>query len=293
MAGIFDDLLERQRQRFAAGAPALPAEPPARTDGWNLIPQPVDWDNVYAQALAEARSQDPTFGASYDALSADARQEMKLAVLGPVEGAISMEGLDLDELSRAFHESSYVTKVEGTTFTAWRNGELLIRLEHIDEAAENATATFAQMASVVVESVFLIIAVLLSAPNPSATAFNRAVQAIIRSVENSSSLQRAIQALDAARQVSNWELAKAVFGVILASNDVGIIGQTVHILLSEVAWYQYALMVLQILAYIAAAVLSGGAAVVAKIAVLLIQATQFILKVTNLQAITALAPAAA
>ncbi|HUZ24772.1 MAG TPA: hypothetical protein VMV07_13515 [Streptosporangiaceae bacterium] len=295
---MFDDLLEQQRQRFSGGTPVSLAEPPPRTDGWQLppqpmaAPQPLDWNYIFNQALIEARSQDPAFAASYAQLSSDAKEELKLAVLEPAESGIALENLDFDAMSRAFVESSFVAKVEGTTFSAWRDGELLIQLDHIDTAAENATATGAQMASVVIECIFLVIAIFVWIPQSTAT-LNRAVRAIVDVVDQSPLYRQAINALQAAWGQGPWAMAKAILNVIIQSNIAGVIGQVLRIILDEVAWYQYALMFLQILAYLAATILSGGAAAIAKIAAVVIQAASFILKVTNLQAIQALAPASA
>lgn len=294
MTGVFDELLEQQRQRYADGAPAPLEEPPPRTDGWTLTEQAINWNYLYSQALTELQSQDPSFASHFATLSADAKEELKLAVLDPVENALSPDGsFDIEAVRTAFEGASFVANVEGTTFSAWRDGELLIRLEHIDTAAENATASNAQTVSIVLEAIFFFIAVFLVVPTPTETAFGRVIQAISRDVAESPSFQQAIDALPEAYQEGAWEFAKAIAAVVFKSNAHGLVLQVVHIVMAGMTWYQKMLCALQILALIAAAGLSGGAAVVAKIAVIVMQATEFIVKVRNLQAIQALAPATA
>jgi hypothetical protein len=104
VAGIFDELLQQQQQqRLAAGAPAAPA---------------MDWGSIYGQALAEAQAQDPTFAADFGQLSADAKEELQLAVLGPVQEAVSNPDFDVEAVRAAFEQASFEVTIEGTTFRA-------------------------------------------------------------------------------------------------------------------------------------------------------------------------------
>ena len=302
MAQLFDELLQSERLKALAPRAAYSSDQELgresnETPPWMLMltpstpPPPLNWQNVYASALAQLESQDSTFTAKYNALSADEKEQLKLQALSRAEGAANFQDLDFEAMRDNLLNSTYVTEVVGTRFTARRDGELIIQLDRIDTPAENATATWVQMASIVAEAIFFVMAVLTAAPRPTGVAFNRAIQAITTATANNSAFRNAVNALQAANREGVWALAKGVFGVIVASNIGGLVSQVVDILLSEVAWYQYALMALQILAYIGAAFLTGGIAVIAKLASILINAAEFVLKVTNLKAIEQLAPA--
>lgn len=276
MAGVFDELLEQQKQRLAGAAPA----------------PTLDWNSYYSQALAQAQAQDPTFAADYAKLSADAKEELRLDVLGPVEEAISNPDFDVDAVRTAFEQASFEVKIEGTTFSAWRDGELLVRLEHIDTPAENATATTAQMASIVVEVILMVIGLIVQIPAVG-TAIKAAITAVAKAIADNPALVTAVTAVAAAWPNGTWATASASWGLILAGNNAGIITRVIRAIMSTMHWWDYALLVLQVLAFIAALVASAGYAAIAKIVVVLTQTARLISKLVNLDAIAALATATA
>jgi hypothetical protein len=149
-----------------------------------------------------------------------------------------------------------------------------------------------QMASIVIEGILLLVGLLVQVPAVG-SALKKALDAIGTALTNSAAYQQAVLAVQAAAVQGAWPLAGAIWAMILSSNAVGVITKVIRAILSSLHWWDYALMVLQVLAYIAASIVTGGYAVIAKIVVVLAQTARLISKLANLGAIQALAPVTA
>jgi hypothetical protein len=255
-----------------------------------LPPEKVDLEQVYAQTIDQLKQEDPEFADNFTALSEDQRQTFKKDVIKAVGDALKGKGLDFDAVRKGFLASSYECRIKDHDFIVTREGETLLHLTNLDTSQGIADATWIQIASVIVEAVFLIVSIVGSVPRPTGKVIDRAAAAIARKVAHTPALQRAVaRIVEAFKSGSRWDQAKSIFLLLKEVHAAGLVIIIVKILLSDLKWYDYALMVAKTLAYIAAAVLTDGLALIAKLVLILDDAVEFAIKLANLDKLNTMA----
>ncbi|KAJ8257290.1 hypothetical protein GJAV_G00184010 [Gymnothorax javanicus] len=151
-------------------------------------------------------------------------------------------------------------------------------------------AKVTQYASIVVETIFLGMSVAGISISPSAAATRKAIDETIEGITSSSMFQRALDAFVKAwnKASSAYEKAKALFYLIKDTNAGSILWTIIKALCREMAWYDWLLTAAKVIAMIIAAVATGGAVLIAKIALIVLSAVDFARKIANLEQLEAI-----
>ena len=111
----------------------------------------------------------------------------------------------------------------------------------------------------------------------------KTAEEIIPIIQQSSALQKAVQALEAAAESgSTWDIAKAIFNLIKDSYSSGILWKIIKSLCSNMSTWDWIKTIGIVTAMIIAAIATDGLALIAKIVLALNSAYEFIKKLTNL-----------
>ncbi len=253
-------------------------------------PDQVDLDQVFAQTIDQLEKDDAEFADNFKALSKEERLKLKEEAMKAVDDALKGKGLDLDAIRKDFLTASYDCQIKGHDFIVTREGETLLHLTNLNTVEGIAASTWIQIASIIVEAVFLIISIVGVLPKYGAKQVGRAAEAIAEKVARSSVLQRAVARMgEAFRSGDRWRQAQSIFLLLKDVYALGLATIIVKILFTDLKWYDYALMVIKVGGYIAATVLTEGLALIAKLVLILADAVQFAMKFTNLNRLNAMA----
>ena len=166
-----------------------------------------------------------------------------------------------------------------------REGEEFLPGKELATVADIEWASILQEASILVEAILLVMSAVGIAVSVSQRTMKATVEETARAIENSSALQRAI-----AKFISSWHAAggnalkraKAIFYLLKESYAAGILWTIIKSLCREMKWYDWVETVAKVTAMIIAALATEGAALIAKIALVVMSAVDFIRKLANL-----------
>lgn len=159
----------------------------------------------------------------------------------------------------------------------------------LDSGAALAKASSFQIASIVVESVLLVLRSVGIKVSISNQIIAKVVEYIIPVVEHSSQIQQAVHAIEkASKGVSKWDIAKAIYDLIKELYSTGILWKIIKHLLSNVSTWEWIKIAGIVSAKIIAAFGTDGAALIANFVLALNSANKLMKKLTNLQDLKAL-----
>lgn len=142
-----------------------------------------------------------------------------------------------------------------------------------------------QEASILVEAILLVMSAVGIKVSVSQSTMKATIEDTAKAIENSSALQRAI-----AKFISSWhaaggsalERAKAIFYLLKESYAAGILWTIIKSLCREMKWYDWLETAAKVTAMIIAALATEGVALIARIALVVMSAVDFIRKLANL-----------
>ena len=166
-----------------------------------------------------------------------------------------------------------------------REGKEFLPGKELKTVADIVWASILQEASILVEAVLLVMSAVGVEPSVSPSTMKATVEDVAEAIEKSSALQRAI-----AKFISAWnaaggsalEKAKAIFVLLQESYAAGILWTIIKSLCREMKWYDWLETAAKVTAMIIAALATEGAALIAKIALVVLSAVDFIRKLANL-----------
>ena len=146
-------------------------------------------------------------------------------------------------------------------------------------------ASILQEASILVEAILLVMSAVGVNPSVSQSTMTATIEDTAEAIENSSALQRAI-----AKFISSWhaaggsayQRAKAIFILLKESYAAGIVWTIIKSLCREMKRYDWLETAAKVTAMIIAALATEGAALIARIALVVMSAVDFIRKLANL-----------
>ena len=140
-------------------------------------------------------------------------------------------------------------------------------------------------ASILVEAIFLVMSAVGILVSVSEMTMEATVEETTRGIENSSALQRAIAGF-----ISSWhsagsalEKANALFFLLKDSYAAAILGTIIKSLCREMNWYDWLETAAKVTAMIIASLATKGAALIARIALVVMSAVDFTRKLDNLK----------
>ena len=166
-----------------------------------------------------------------------------------------------------------------------RKGAKFLSGRELATIPDTEWARFLQEASILVEAVFLVVQAVGIEISPSESTVKAVIEETMKEIENSSHLQGEI-----AKFISLWEaaegnaLAKAevIFILLKDSYAAGILWTIIKSLCTEMKWYEWLETAAKVTAMILAALATDGAALIAKIALIVLSAVDFARKIANL-----------
>ena len=142
-----------------------------------------------------------------------------------------------------------------------------------------------QEASILVEAVLLVMSAVGISVNPSEEVMEKTVEDVVHEIETSSTLQRAIEDFISAWNTAGanaWEKATAIFNLLKDTYAAGILWTIIESLCKEMAWYDWLETAARVSAMIIAALATEGAALIAEIALIVLDAVDFARKIGNI-----------
>ena len=166
-----------------------------------------------------------------------------------------------------------------------REGKEFLHGKDLATVADIEWASILQEASILVEAVLLVLNAVGIELSVSASTMKATIEDVAEAIKNSSALQRAI-----AKFISSWkaagssalERAKAIFVLLQESFLAGILWTIIESLCRQMAWYDWLETEAKVAAMIIAEIASGGLALIAEIALVVMSAADFIRKLANL-----------
>ena len=166
-----------------------------------------------------------------------------------------------------------------------REGKEFLPEKELAAVADIDWTSILQEASILVEAILLVMSAVGISVSVSESTMEATVEETARAIENSSALQRAI-----AKFISSWhaaggsalEKAKAIFVLLKESYAAGILWTIIKSLCREMKWYDWLETAAKVTAMIIAALATEGAALIARIALVVLSAVDFIRKLANL-----------
>ncbi|KAJ8257286.1 hypothetical protein GJAV_G00183970 [Gymnothorax javanicus] len=146
-------------------------------------------------------------------------------------------------------------------------------------------AKIMQYASIVVEAVALVMSAVGISISPSSAATERAIEEVAEAIRRSTKLQRALDAFVEAWNSAGgnaFAKAKAIFQLLKDTYAAGILWTIIKALCRNMAWYDWLETAAKVTAMIVAALATDGAALIAEIALIVLNAVDFARKIANL-----------
>ena len=156
-----------------------------------------------------------------------------------------------------------------------REGKEFLPGKGLATVADIEWASILQEASILVEAILLVMSAVGITVSVSQRTMKATVEEAPLAIENSSALQRAI-----AKFISSWHAAggnalkraKAIFYLLKESYAAGILWTIIKSLCREMKWYDWVETVAKVTAMIIAALATEGAALIARIALVVMSA---------------------
>ena len=170
-----------------------------------------------------------------------------------------------------------------------RDGKEFMPSIKLDTLQAINTASWLQIASIIVEAVLLVLTAVGITIEVSNAVIEQVSQEVVTVVESSSLLQKAVQQLEEAfASGSAMDKAKAIFYLIKDTKSAGILWQIIKGLCKNMSWWDWTKTAGIVTAMIVAAIATDGVALIAKIVLALKSAYDFIQKVTNMTELRAM-----
>lgn len=151
-----------------------------------------------------------------------------------------------------------------------------------------------QYASILVEGILLALSVAGISLSPSKEEINQTCRETCEVIENSSAMQRALEAFVRAWNAAGdggagyWAKAKALFYLLKDSYAAGILWNVVKSLCSNMSWFDWMWTSAKVTAMLIASFSTDGAAFIAKMALSLMSAVDFARKIANINQLSEL-----
>ena len=166
-----------------------------------------------------------------------------------------------------------------------REGKEFLPWKELAAVADIDSTSILQEASILVEAILLVMSAVGISVSVSKSTMKATVEETAKAIENSSALQKAI-----AEFISSWHAAgsalkkaKAIFVLLKDSYAAGILWTIIKSLCREMKWYDWLETAAKVTAMIIAALATEGAALIARIALVVMSAVDFIRKLANLE----------
>ena len=167
-----------------------------------------------------------------------------------------------------------------------REGEEFLPERELATVADTEWACRLQEASILVEAVLFVMHAVGIELSPSDGAVKVVIKETVGAIEDSKDLQRAIEKFttswQAAAERNAWERAKAIFVLVKDLDAAEFMWKIIKSLCREMKWYDWVLTAAKMTAMIIAACATDGVALIAKIALIVLDAVEFAKDVTNL-----------
>ncbi|XP_061177672.1 uncharacterized protein LOC133186438 [Saccostrea echinata] len=189
---------------------------------------------------------------------------------------------DFKMISGYVDQETYTMDIKGSEATVQRGGQKFLESVQLTSLASITDSSTVQIVSLVVECVLFVVGcigikvhikesvlrkiITEVMPAMKQPAFQRIINTFLRSWKNGSALDK----------------AKAIFNLVKETNSLGIFWKIIKMAFKEMRWWEYARAIAEITALIIAAFATGGAALVAKIALSVSDAVNITRKVINL-----------
>ena len=121
--------------------------------------------------------------------------------------------------------------------------------------------------------------------NAGKKVITKTVEETVKVIKKSSQFRRAIQEFIKTWNkagASKWTKAKALFSLLKDTYSAGLLWQIIKSLCSNMGWFDWAKTAAKVTAMIIAAFATGGVALIAKIALVVLDAVDFARKIVNL-----------
>ncbi|XP_068705428.1 uncharacterized protein [Montipora capricornis] len=166
-----------------------------------------------------------------------------------------------------------------------REGEVFLPGRELTTLADIEATSLLQKASIIVEAVMLVMQVVGIKVSVSESAMRATVEDTVKAIEHSSEMQKAIQAF-----ITSWneaggsamKKARAIFFLLKDSYTAGILWTIIKSLCRDMTWADWLKTAAEVSAMLVASLLTDGAALIAKIALVVMAAVDFAKKLHNL-----------
>lgn len=153
------------------------------------------------------------------------------------------------------------------------------------DSIENCNSAYnLQLASIVIETVLLCMQALDIYVDADEEVIENAAERIVADIQNNPAFQRAV-----VKFVEKWneaanalEKATALFGLLKETYAVGILWTCIKALCSKMTWWQWVISGAEIVAMVVASIATDGVALIAKLALSVKSAYDFVQKIANL-----------
>lgn len=193
-----------------------------------------------------------------------------------IEGALSIPTFRMEITQKS--DGKYLVQMT-------REGKEFLPGKELEAVADIDSTSILQEASILVEAILLVMSAVGISVSVSKSTMKATVDETARAIENSSALQRAI-----AEFISSWhaagsalDKAKAIFVLLKESYAAGILWTIIKSVCREMKWYEWLETAAKVTAMIIAALATEGAALIARIALVVMSAVDFIRKLANLE----------
>lgn len=193
-----------------------------------------------------------------------------------IEGALSIPTFRMEMTQKS--NGKYLVQLT-------REGKEFLPSRELTSVSDINWGSILQEASILVEAILLVMSAVGIEVSVSQSTMEATIEDTASAIENSSALQRAI-----AKFISSWhaaggsalERAKAIFYLLKESYAAGILWTIIKSLCREMKWYDWLETAAKVTAMIIAALATEGAALIARIALVVMSAVDFIRKLANL-----------
>ena len=165
-----------------------------------------------------------------------------------------------------------------------RNGEDFFPAHAVTTDLHHDIGDIIQKASILVEAIMLVMSAVGISVSASSRVVEKAVNEAANAIRSSSVLARALDDFVASWNSagSAFSKAKAVFYLVKDSHAAGILWNTIKCICSEMSWFEWVKTAAKVTAMIIAALATDGVALIAEIALIVLNAVDFGLKMANI-----------
>ncbi|PIK41293.1 hypothetical protein BSL78_21855 [Apostichopus japonicus] len=165
-----------------------------------------------------------------------------------------------------------------------REGKQFLPSRAISTALDVDWGSAMQLASILVEAILLVMSAVGISPSSSGRGIEQALMEAAKAIEDNLKLQKSLIDFGTAWDSADSALGKAqaLFFLIVDINSAGIIWTIIKALCSNIGWFDWLLTSAKVIAMIVVAVGTGGAVLVAEVALIVLDAVDFALKIANI-----------